>query len=93
MLVGMSASTTTVRLDTAVRDELLAVAENDFGGATANEAIRRLIAEHWENKAVAAMDNYRVADPDGWQAYVNDADSFSRQAAPALGDDPWEVAA
>lgn len=49
------------------------VAADDFGGATAEETLNRLLDEHWEAQAIAAMDRFRASDPDGWSAYVANA--------------------
>ncbi|MFI5913997.1 hypothetical protein [Dactylosporangium sp. NPDC051541] len=80
-----------IRVDETTRDDLTRVASEDLGGASADEAIRRLLAEHWQMKAIAALDGYRASDPDGWAEYVADADREDRASAPAA--DPWDEAA
>ncbi|WP_432830023.1 hypothetical protein [Dactylosporangium sp. CA-092794] len=80
-----------IRVDESTRDELTRVAGEDLGGVTADEAIRRLLAEHWQAKAIASMDAFRASDPEGWAEYVAGADREDRAAAPAA--DPWSEAA
>ncbi|MDP9795263.1 hypothetical protein J2S43_003775 [Catenuloplanes nepalensis] len=76
-----------------MRDDLLRIAAEDFGGTTASDTIRRLIDEHWATQAVAAMDAFRASDPQGWADYVGSADAADRSLAPSLADDPWDEAA
>jgi hypothetical protein len=80
-----------IRVDESTRDDLVRLASEDLGGASADEAIRRLLAEHWQMKAIAALDAYRASDPEGWAEYVADADREDRASAPAA--DPWDGAA
>jgi hypothetical protein len=80
-----------IRVDESTRDDLTRVASEDLGGASADEAIRRLLAEHWQMKAIAALDAYRASDPEGWAEYVAEADRDDRASAPAA--DPWDEAA
>jgi hypothetical protein len=80
-----------IRVDESTRDDLTRVASEDLGGASADETIRRLLAEHWQTKAIAAMDAYRATDPEGWDEYVAEADREDRASAPAV--DAWEEAA
>ncbi|WP_322754880.1 hypothetical protein [Frankia sp. Cas3] len=46
------------------------VAVEDFGGVGIDETVRRLPDEHWQLKAVAAMDRFRTQDSEGWAEYV-----------------------
>ncbi|WP_432983354.1 hypothetical protein [Dactylosporangium sp. CA-233914] len=78
-------------MDETTRDDLTRVASEDLGGASADEAIRRLLAEHWQMKAIAALDAYRANDPEGWAEYVAEADQEDRASAPAA--DAWDEAA
>jgi hypothetical protein len=80
-----------IRVDESTRNELTRVASEDLGGVSADEAIRRLLAQHWQMKAIAALDAYRANDPEGWADYVADADRDDRTSAPAA--DPWDEAA
>jgi antitoxin component of RelBE/YafQ-DinJ toxin-antitoxin module len=80
-----------IRVDESTRNDLTRVASEDLGGVSADEAIRRLLAQHWQMKAIAALDAYRANDPEGWADYVADADRDDRTSAPAA--DPWDEAA
>lgn len=64
------------------------VAAEDFGGATAEETLNRLLEEHWEAKAIEAMDHFRETDPHGWAEYLAEADDWDKAAVPAT--DGWD---
>jgi hypothetical protein len=76
-----------LRVSAATRDRVLRLAADDFGGVSADEALARLLDEHWEAQAIAAMDRYRATDPSGWTDYLSDADQYDRAAAAAV--DAW----
>ena len=80
-----------IRVDESTRDDLNRVAGEDLGGASADETIRRLLAQHWQMKAIAAMDAYRATDPEGWDEYLEQADRADQVSAPAA--DAWDEAA
>src|SRR5262245_18901107 len=46
-------ATTTMQLETRLRDELAEIAKNDFFGVPLAEALRRLIREHQINRIMA----------------------------------------
>ncbi|MEH1012537.1 hypothetical protein V6U90_05360 [Micromonospora sp. CPCC 206060] len=83
--------TTMMRVSPETRERVLQVAQEDFGGASADETVRRLLDEHWQAKAVAAMDHFRAEDPNGWAEYLAEADDWQTSEAPAT--DPWDEAA
>lgn len=62
------------------------IGQEDFGGASADETVRRLIDEHWQAAAVAAVQRYRDCDPQGWSDYVGQADAL----ADAQITDGWD---
>jgi hypothetical protein len=66
---------------------LAVVAAEDFGGASVDEVISRLLEEHWERAALAAVEASR-RDPVGWRDYLEASDHDDAQAAPIA--DPWE---
>lgn len=49
--------------------------------------IRRLLDEHWEAAALAAVDRYRIEDPQGWAEYLAEADELAVSDAPVM--DEW----
>lgn len=80
-----------LRVSDETRERVLRLARDEFGGASADETIRRLIDEHWRAAAVSAVDQYRAGDPQGWAAYVADADQLAGADAPIT--DVWDPAA
>ncbi|MCV7384887.1 hypothetical protein [Mycolicibacter longobardus] len=77
-----------LRVSDETRDRILRIGREEFGGASADETVRRLIDEHWRAKAVAAVRNYRETDPEGWSAYIADAEASSQADAPIT--DGWD---
>ncbi|HEU0128585.1 MAG TPA: hypothetical protein VFQ48_08280 [Pseudonocardiaceae bacterium] len=61
-------ATTTMQLDTALRDQLAHIAQRDFSGATLGEALQRLVVEHRINQIMFRYEQLR-ADPDEWASY------------------------
>jgi hypothetical protein len=76
-----------LRVSDQTREKVLQIGREDFGGVSAEETIRRLIDEHWQNKAVAAVRRYREEDPQGWADYVAEADALTAADAPIT--DEW----
>lgn len=76
-----------LRVSDETRDRILRIGREEFDGASAEETVRRLIDEHWRAKAVAAVRHYRETDPDGWSAYIADAEELSQADAPIT--DGW----
>jgi len=52
--------TVMIRLTDRTRDRVMKLAE-EYGGVSADEAVRRLLDEHWERQAIAAMDPWSGA--------------------------------
>lgn len=59
---------TSMQLDTALRDELARIAEQDFHGVPLGEAVRRLIKEYKINRVQQRYEELR-ADPEEWAGY------------------------
>lgn len=81
MLDGM------LRVSEETRRRVQRIAQEEFGGASADETVRRLIDEHWQATAVAAVHRYRESDPQGWSDYLAEADELA--GADALIGDDW----
>lgn len=77
-----------LRVDPETRDRVMRVARDDFGGVSADEALQRLLEEHWERQAVAVMEQFRAEDPDGWKAYLAEAEQWDAASAPIV--DGWD---
>ncbi len=76
-----------LRVSDETREEVLRIAREDYGGVSADETIRRLIDEHWEAMAVAAVREFREDDPRGWADYVSEAEELAKADAPIA--DGW----
>jgi hypothetical protein len=80
--------TAMLRVSERTRDRVIQVAADDFAGATVEETLIRLLDEHWEVRAIAAMDQFRASDPEGWSEYLADADQWDRTQTPVA--DRWD---
>jgi hypothetical protein len=76
-----------LRVSEETRKRVLRIGHEEFGGASADETIRRLIDEHWQAAAIAAVRRYRETDPQGWADYLAEADGWAGVEAPAT--DEW----
>lgn len=70
-----------IRVSDDTRHRIHRVARNEFGGASAEETIQRLLDEHWKATALAATRRDRARDPDSWQAEVDQVDADSQTDA------------
>jgi phage terminase large subunit-like protein len=84
-------STSMMRVSTETRETIMSIAREDYGGVSADEALRRLAREHWQARAVAAMEQYRAQDPEGWADYLNEAAELER--ADAVVTEEWNETA
>ncbi|BBZ48712.1 hypothetical protein H7H82_10160 [Mycobacterium heidelbergense] len=69
------------------REKVLRIGREEFGGASADETIRRLIDEHWQATAIAAVRRYREDDPQGWADYLGEAEEWAGAETPIA--DEW----
>ncbi|MGH9307669.1 MAG: hypothetical protein ACRD0I_12415 [Acidimicrobiales bacterium] len=76
-----------LRVSDETRERVLRIGRDEFGGASADETVRRLVNEHWQATAIAAVQRYRVADPQGWADYLAEADELAQADAPIT--DEW----
>jgi phage protein D len=74
-------ATTSMQLDSGLRDELAEIAERDFHGVPLGEAVRRLVREHKLNRIISGYEKLR-ADPEEWASYQAEA----RLTDNAVGD-------
>ena len=82
-------ATTTMQLDSELRDELAEVARTDYLGVPLAEAVRRLLREHRINRIMARYEELR-ADPTEWASYQAEArltDSAAGDALPSARDE------
>jgi hypothetical protein len=71
-------STTMIRVSKRTRDVIGVIAREDYGGVTLDEALERLAREHWQQRAIGAMDQYRSENPAAWRDYLTEADGIGR---------------
>jgi len=76
-----------LRVSDETRERILRIGREEFGGASADETVRRLIDEHWQARAIAAVRHYQESDPQGWAEYLAEAEEFA--GAEALITDEW----
>jgi hypothetical protein len=76
-----------LRVSDETRERVLRIGREEFGGASAEETVRRLVDEHWQAAAIAAVHRYREADPQGWADYLAEADDLAGADAPI--SDEW----
>lgn len=76
-----------LRVSDETRQYVLQMAREEFGGVSADEAVRRLIDEHWRASAVAAVRRYRKSDPRGWADYLAGVEQDTAADAPIT--DEW----
>ena len=76
-----------LRVSDETRKRVLRIGREEFGGASADETVRRLIDEHWRAKAIAAVRHYRETDPPGWAQYLTEAEELASAEAPIT--DEW----
>jgi len=76
-----------LRVSDETRDRVMRIGREEFDGASADETVRRLIDEHWQAAAIAAVRRYRTVDPQGWADYLGEADDFAHADAPI--SDEW----
>lgn len=76
-----------MRVSDETRERVQRLGREEFGGASADETVRRLLDEHWEAAALAAVERYRTDNPRGWADYLGEADRLSASDAPIT--DEW----
>jgi hypothetical protein len=82
-------ATTTMQLDSALRDQLAHIARRDFGGATLGDVVGHLLAEHRINRIMARYAELR-ADPEEWADYQAESrltDNAAGDGLPPAGDE------
>ncbi|GAB3537224.1 hypothetical protein GCM10027403_20780 [Arthrobacter tecti] len=75
-----------LRVSSETRERVQRLAREEFGGASADETIRRLLAEHWEAAALAAVEHYREDNPEGWADYLAEAEELAVADAPITNE-------
>jgi hypothetical protein len=76
-------ATTSMQLDSGLRDELAAIAERDYHGVPLGEVVRRLVTEHKINRIISGYEKLR-ADPGEWASYQAEAQLTDKAAGDGL---------
>jgi hypothetical protein len=80
-----------IRVTEETRDVINKIAQDDFGGVSADEALRRLAREHRRALWIEQARRLREEQPDVWQDATAE---MVRMADAVAGDagagDPWE---
>jgi hypothetical protein len=76
-----------LRVSDETRDRVQQVAREEFGGVSADETIRRLLDEHWQARALAAVREDRLSNSQGWADYLAEAAELTDADAPVT--DEW----
>jgi hypothetical protein len=81
---------TMIRVSQETRDTINEIARNDYGGVSADEALRRLVREHRRARWVEQARRFREEQPGQWDAAVSEMVELADGAAgDGLADDPW----
>ncbi|WP_212612457.1 hypothetical protein [Pseudonocardia hierapolitana] len=78
-------ATTSMQIDSGVRDELAELAARDFQGVPLGEVVRQLVREHKINQIVRRYEELR-ADPDEWASYQAELDEADGTVGDGLPD-------
>jgi hypothetical protein len=79
--------TVMLRVSEQTRDRVQRLISEEFPGDSADAVLSRLLDEHWERAAVAAMDRFRAEDPAGYTEYLGEMAEWEALDAPV--PDPW----
>lgn len=82
-----------IRVSEETRDAINKIAREDFGGVSADEALRRLAREHRRAMWIEQARRLREEQPEAWQdATAEMVDMANATAADAVASEPWESA-
>ncbi|GAB2762731.1 hypothetical protein GCM10027174_44280 [Salinifilum aidingensis] len=71
-----------IRVSDDTRRRVQKLGREEFGGASADETIQRLLDEHWERTVVEAVHRTRQEEPEDWAAYIAEAKHTADAQAP-----------
>jgi len=86
MIAYMTTPMTTLRVRSATRDRVNALAADEFGGAAADKVIDALLADHQKIKILEAYDRL-AADPEQWRDYLAELEEWDATAGDGLDDE------
>lgn len=80
-----------MRVSTETRDAITAIAQDDYGGVTADEALRRLAQEHRRALWVEQARRLREEQPEVWEAATSEMSGIANGVAgDGLAQEPWD---
>jgi hypothetical protein len=80
-----------MRVSAETRDAINEIARTDYGGVSADEALRRLAQEHRRAVWVAQARRLREEQPDVWEAAASEAVGLAEATvADGLANEPWD---
>jgi hypothetical protein len=80
-----------IRVSEETRDAINKIAKEDFGGVTADEALRRLAREHRRAMWIEQARRLREERPEDWRDATAEMQAIAdATAADAVAGDPWE---
>ena len=77
-------TTTTIKVDSATRDRLSAVAQQH--GVSQDTALQQLLDEHEMNRVHAAYARLQQEDPEGWQSLLAEQAEWDVVTGDGIGD-------
>lgn len=81
---------TMIRVSQETRDTINEIARNDYGGVSADEALRRMAREHKRARWVEQARRLREEAPEQWEAATSEMISLADgTVGDGLVDDPW----
>lgn len=76
-------TSTTIKVEKSVRDDLARLAADELGGVTLNAALSHLLTEHRKAAVLAAYARLR-ADPAAWKGYESELGEWDGLAGDGL---------
>jgi hypothetical protein len=81
---------TMIRVSQQTRDTINEIARNDYGGVSADEALRRMASEHKRARWVEQARRLREEQPERWETAVSElVELADGTVGDGLTDDPW----
>jgi hypothetical protein len=80
-----------IRVSPDTRDAINEIARTDYGGVSADEALRRLAREHRRARWVEQARRLREEQPEVWQSASSElVDLAEAVTADGLATEPWD---
>jgi hypothetical protein len=76
--------TTTMKIQSELRDRLARIAAEEYPGATLSDVVARLVAEHEQarvRREISAAYGRLQDDPEGWAGYIAELDEWDSVTA------------